>query len=312
AEEKILEKKCKANIKDSKVEERVNSDNQSEKRQRITRSMSKQKAESFTDLITDNEQTPSVAPSTVETEVIVESNKKLLQDLLGVKCSENIQLICQYHDKTYSDEILLDLSPNSRFSKELPLDILSPYLKELDDKIENLIPSHVHEFLTQFFKQNLIGKDWHTKIEDLQCQDHDDVLMVSVIRILRRTLPLFKESSFEFGDAGKTALKQFYTADKYQLVYVEGSRLHADDDKEIADASKIANNLQKIYINVVKDNIKCRRRFPKLYIFGRQSFRLRIYLQFLDYCVGGFEESRTQKRPSRLSYINSLKVVDAM
>ncbi|RHZ57018.1 hypothetical protein Glove_395g68 [Diversispora epigaea] len=46
-EEKILEKKRKANIKDSKV----NSDDQSEKRQRITRSMSKQKTELFTDLI---------------------------------------------------------------------------------------------------------------------------------------------------------------------------------------------------------------------------------------------------------------------
>ncbi|CAG8512523.1 12196_t:CDS:10 [Ambispora leptoticha] len=347
AEEQLLEKppeKRKANIEDSKVEERVG-----EKRQRLTRSMNKQKAESFTDLITnsesyglgdenedilDNEQTPSVAPSTVETKVIVESNKKAVQDLLGVKCSENMQLICQYHDKTYPDEILLDLRPNSRFTKELPLNILSPYLKELDDKIENLIPSHIHEFLTQFFKQNLTGEDWHTKIDDLQCQDRNDLLMVSVIRILRRTLPPFiiafslgsrnpllnletlekphlnnfvhpclqtslwyiSSINYEFGEIRTENHKNqcadgvgyLNTADKYQLVYMEGSRPNADDDKEVADASKIANNLQKIYINVVKDNIKCRRRFPKLCVFGGQSYRLRVYLQFLDYCGGKF------------------------
>ncbi|CAG8479967.1 8201_t:CDS:2, partial [Scutellospora calospora] len=138
-----------------------------------------------------DDETPSVAPSTIKTERIVESNKKTLQDLLGIKYSENMQLICQYHDKTYPDEILLDLRPNSIFSKELPLDILSPYLKKLDDKIENLILSHIHEFLTQFFKQNLTGEDWHTKIDDLQCQNCNDLLMVSVIRILRRTLPPF-------------------------------------------------------------------------------------------------------------------------
>ncbi|RHZ57022.1 hypothetical protein Glove_395g67 [Diversispora epigaea] len=265
------------------------------------------------------EQTPSVAPSTVETEmIVVKSNKKLLQDLLGVKCSENMQLICQYHNKAYPDEILLDLRPNSRFNKELPLDILSPYLKELDDKIENLIPSHVHEFLIQFFKQNLTSKNWHTKIDDLQCQDCDDLLMISVIRILRRTLLLFiivfslgprnpflnlnnfvhpclqtnlwyiSSINYEFGEIRTENHKNqcadgvgyLDTADKYQLVYVEGSRPHADDDKEIANASKIANNLQKIYINVIKDNIKCRRRFPKLCILADKVFALGFTYNF--------------------------------
>ncbi|CAI2199494.1 15206_t:CDS:2, partial [Funneliformis geosporum] len=97
-----------------------------------------------------------------------------------------------------------------------------------------------------------------------------------------------------------------------------------------------------------KDNAKCRRRLPKsLAIFGGQSFRFQIHLQFMDYCGGkfrlnevdnanlprdftemgdfvffyeciikwtllarevkeAFEESRAQKRPSRVSYINGL------
>ncbi|CAG8683778.1 9971_t:CDS:2, partial [Acaulospora morrowiae] len=76
--------------------------------------------------------------------------------------------------------------------------------------------------------------------------------------------------------------------------------------------------------------------------FGGQSFRLRIHLQFLDYCEGkfclnevdnanlprdftemadfllarevkkGFEESRAEKRPSRLSYLNNLNVANTL
>ncbi|CAG8616460.1 15718_t:CDS:2 [Funneliformis mosseae] len=117
---------------------------------------------------------------------------------------------------------------------------------------------------------------------------------------------------------------------------MKGSRPYARDDKEIADALKISKNLRKIFINVFKDNAKCRRRLPKnLAIFGSQSFRLRIHLQFMITeensvlmkdkgvhifyeCIikwallvleikEAFEESQVQTRPSRLSYVNALK-----
>ncbi|GBC05976.1 hypothetical protein RclHR1_06530016 [Rhizophagus clarus] len=315
-------------------------------------------------------------------EEVVESSEKSLQSLIGldVQCSENMRAICQRHNELYST--------------------LIPYLKELDDRVENLIPSHLHEFLTDFFHQNLTGEDWHTKIDDLCCSDQDP-LMVSAVRILRRTLPLFimafsmgprnplldlttlekphlnsfvhpclqaalwyiSSINYEFGEIGtKNHVKRecadgigyLNTADKFQLVYVEGSRPNAKDDKELADASKISNNLQKIFLNIIKDNAKCRRRLPKsLAVFGGQSFRLRIHLQFMDYCEGkfrlnevdnanlprdftemedfvlfyecvikwallarevkeGFEESRAQKRPSRLSYFNNLNLVNTL
>ncbi|CAH1768309.1 765_t:CDS:2, partial [Entrophospora sp. SA101] len=168
---------------------------------------------------------------------------------------------------------------------------------------------------------------------------------------------------YEFGEIrSKNHIKRGYsdgigylnTADKFQLVYMEGSKPNTNDGKEISNASKISYNLQNIFINIIKDNIKCRRRFPKmLAVFGGQSFRLRIHLQFLNYCEGkfflnevdntnlprdftemvdfvffyecvikwallaqevkeGFEESRSQQRPSRLSYINSLNVANTL
>ncbi|CAI2194977.1 19906_t:CDS:2, partial [Funneliformis geosporum] len=74
-------------------------------------------------------------------------------------------------------------------------------------------------------------------------------------------------------------------SDKYQLIYVEGSRPVTKDKKEIDDVKKITENLKNIFANIVKETIKSRQRLPKkLYVFGGQSFRLRIYLYFLDHC----------------------------
>lgn len=74
-------------------------------------------------------------------------------------------------------------------------------------------------------------------------------------------------------------------ADKHQLIYLEGSRPMAKDKKEIDDVKKITKNLKNIFSKIVKERVKSRQRLlKKLYIFGGQSFRLRIHLYFLDYC----------------------------
>ncbi|CAG8515467.1 3388_t:CDS:2, partial [Acaulospora colombiana] len=56
-------------------------------------------------------------------------------------------------------------------------------------------------------------------------------------------------------------------ADKYQLVYVEGSRPVARDDKEIGDLQKITSN-SKMFAEIVKDIVKNRKRLPKSSSFG--------------------------------------------
>ncbi|CAG8594142.1 46108_t:CDS:10 [Gigaspora margarita] len=73
-------------------------------------------------------------------------------------------------------------------------------------------------------------------------------------------------------------------ADKFQLIYVEGSRPVSKDDKEITDLEKISNNLKNIFAEIVKDTVKKRRRLPStLYVFGGLSFRLQIHLFYIDY-----------------------------
>jgi len=75
------------------------------------------------------------------------------------------------------------------------------------------------------------------------------------------------------------------SADKFQLVYVEGSRPTAKDTKEIADARKVARNLQNMFSEIVKTTINNRRCLPAdMSVFGGQSFELSIYLYFMDYC----------------------------
>ncbi|CAG8619211.1 11636_t:CDS:2, partial [Diversispora eburnea] len=134
---------------------------------------------------------------------------------------------------------------------------------------------------------------------------------------------------------------------KYQLVYVEGSRPVTKEDKEITDIEKITKNIKNIFAKIVKETIKNRRRLPEtLYVFGGQSFRLRIHLFYIDYCgtyrlnevdntnlprkfsemkdfiyfyecvlkwallvrnvTESFDKAKTEQRPSRLSYANAL------
>ncbi|CAG8576875.1 7164_t:CDS:2 [Paraglomus brasilianum] len=140
------------------------------------------------------------------------------------------------------------------------------------------------------------------------------------------------------------------SADKFQLVYVEGSRPVAKDDK---DAKKIMKNLKNIFTSIVKEIINNRRHIPsRIAVFGGQSFRLQLHLYYLDYCgkyrlnevdnanlprdfsemsdfvwyyecvlkwallvcnvTHSFKEARTLKRPSRLSYAKSLHLVKDM
>ncbi|RHZ81419.1 hypothetical protein Glove_120g200 [Diversispora epigaea] len=95
------------------------------------------------DIQDDEKSSPSKAPTTIETEAVIE--KEL---------------------------------------KQLPSNILKGYLTELGNKIENLISPNIHEFLINFFKQNLTGEDWHKKIDDLHCSDPKDSLMASVINVV--------------------------------------------------------------------------------------------------------------------------------
>ncbi|RUS31538.1 hypothetical protein BC938DRAFT_477616 [Jimgerdemannia flammicorona] len=327
---------------------------------------------------------------------------KGIMDILDnmIKCSETARMICAAHTKYHPNDDVIDLRSKSPFLMQLPSQLVTSYLSEIDEAAEALIPENVHEFLITFFSQELAGLDWQNKIDDLQSPDKNDIVMVGTIRILRRTLPQFIKAfslgafnpllnittiekphlnafvhpcleaalwhiaqvHYEFGEIpSRNHINRdcadgvgFMTStDKFQLVYVEGSRPAAKDAKEATDAKKIVKNLRNIFAGIVKEIINNRRRVPsKMAVFGGQSFRLQLHLHYLDYCgkyqlnevdnanvprdfsemsdfvwyyecilkwallvrnvTLSFKEARTQKRPSRLSYANSLRLVKDM
>ncbi|RHZ49141.1 hypothetical protein Glove_529g28 [Diversispora epigaea] len=123
-------------------------------------------------------------------------------------------------------------------------------------------------------------------------------------------------------------------ADKFQLIYVEGSRPVIKDDKEINDLKKITNNLKNIFAEIVKDTVKKRKRLPStLYVFGTDDFEPNINLgmyklnevdnaniprkfsEITDFLLvrdvtSSFNNARVEQRPSRLSFANVLSELD--
>src|SRR6185369_15844417 len=87
---------------------------------------------------------------------IMYSIRKYIDEFISF-CRNQIRSICQYHDTLYPDENLIDLQPNSNYFDKLPFKILEPYFKDLDNKIENLIPPNILKFPIEFFQQYLTG-----------------------------------------------------------------------------------------------------------------------------------------------------------
>ncbi|CAG8785649.1 3291_t:CDS:2, partial [Dentiscutata erythropus] len=261
----------------------------------------------------------------------------IITDILGntelgnTEHSDTTKEIFSIYKAQYPNGNLIDLRLKSPFLKKLPRQIATSYLAEMDNITESLVPTNVHEFLVNFFSQNLTTEEWNYQIDDLKAPRKDDFVMNAVVRVLRRTLPQFIKAfsleeqnpllniatiehahlnafvhpcldaslwyiagiNYEYGEIpsknhtnGSRAdgVGRMTDADKYQLIYVEGSRPVAKDKKEIDDVKKITDNLKNIFADIVDETAKSRQRVPKkLYVFGGQSFRLRIYLYFLDY-----------------------------
>ncbi|CAG8790968.1 23195_t:CDS:10, partial [Dentiscutata erythropus] len=263
-----------------------------------------------------------------------DGDEEVLMDILGndLECSDPMSIICLEHIRNHPNVDVVDLRMKSKFFKQLSIETAEDYHHDMEAETDTLIPDNVHNFLVNFFSQELSEVEWLNKIDDLQCPNNDDKLLVAMTRIIRRTLPQFVKAfslgafnplldittierphlnayvhpcleatlwnvariNYEFGEIpSRNHVKRecadgvgYITgADKFQLVYVEGSKPMAREDKEVADAEKISKNLKKIFSKIVIETIKNRRRLPEdLAVFGGQSFRLRIHLFYLNYC----------------------------
>ncbi|CAG8622185.1 11450_t:CDS:2 [Acaulospora morrowiae] len=119
-------------------------------------------------------------------------------------------------------------------------------------------------------------------------------------------------------------------ADKFQLVYVEGAKPKAKEDKELADADKISRNLKSMFLSIVKQITDSRRRIPnRIAIFGGQIDNANLprdFNEMTDFiwyyeCIIKwallaydmtlkFDEMKNQKRPSRDFYSRNMRLLD--
>ncbi|CAG8608576.1 3329_t:CDS:2 [Diversispora eburnea] len=118
----------------------------------------------------------------------------------------------------------------------------------MDVITESLIPTNVHEFLVNFFSQNLTAKEWNYQIDDLRAPNKEDFIMNSVVRVLCRTLPqlymhfcgisricIMNTSKNHVKGNRADRISYMTDTDKHQLIYMEGSRPVTKDEKEIND-----------------------------------------------------------------------------
>ncbi|CAG8442994.1 6101_t:CDS:10 [Diversispora eburnea] len=299
----------------------------------------------------------------------------VIADILGntIDYSDTTKEILLIYKEQDHDGDLIDLRLNSPFFKNLPKSTARAYLKEMDDITESLVPKNVHDFLVQLFSKNLTSEGWDREVDDLRSSEQNDPIMNAVVRVIRAHLNSFIHPCFDaflwyianvHYEYGEITLKRHVNknradgagyltdANKHQLVYVKDSRLIAKDDKEIADLENITTNLKNMFGKIVKETIKKRRPLPKkIYLFGGQSFLLRIHLFYIDFCgiyrlnevdnaslprkfsemkdfvyfyecilkwallvrnvTESFDLARTEPRPSRLSFANTLFQLNA-
>ncbi|CAG8794716.1 43571_t:CDS:2, partial [Gigaspora margarita] len=225
----------------------------------------------------------------------------IITDTLGnAKHSDATKEIVKIYKSQCPNGDLIDLRLKSPFLKQLPEQVATSYLKEMDDLTESLVPKNVHAFLVKFFSQNLTTEEWNCQIDDLRAPVKDDFIMNAVVRVLTSYIttinPLFNIATLEHAhfnafvhpcldaflwyiagvhyEYGEITSKNhtngnradgvgFMTdADNYQLVYVEGSRPITKDKKEI-DVKKITDNLKNIFAKIVKETIESRQRLPE-------------------------------------------------
>ncbi|CAG8633147.1 1953_t:CDS:2 [Ambispora leptoticha] len=111
-------------------------------------------------------------------------------------------------------------------------------------------------------------------------------------------------------------------ADKYQLIYVEGSRPVTKDKKKIDDVKKITDNLKNIFANIVKETIKRTYRLNEInnanlpWKFSKMKNFIYFYESVLKWLLlvrdvtASFDDTRAEQRPLQLLYANTLLQLD--
>ncbi|CAG8450952.1 5833_t:CDS:2 [Cetraspora pellucida] len=142
-----------------------------------------------------------------------------------------------------SESNIMNLSPNSEFVKQIPLEIYERFIG-LFENYNKLILDETRNFLVDFF---LSGKITSPNYVNRQ-----------------------KGDGIEFAT----------NSSKYQIVYVEGTRPYKVDDKKVIEnQNKIGKNLKNLYSEIIKERMTTRKVImPDMEVFGVSSVRCNIHM----------------------------------
>nr|CAG8648509.1 429_t:CDS:2 [Entrophospora candida] len=68
----------------------------------------------------------------------------------------------------------MDLTPKGSFIRTLPKDVYKEYLLSLE-YLDNIIPNETHDFLVEFFEQDLTYRQWLNILDDLNIKSFDKI-----------------------------------------------------------------------------------------------------------------------------------------
>ncbi|CAG8732594.1 8880_t:CDS:2, partial [Cetraspora pellucida] len=198
-------------------------------------------------------------------------------------------------DDKLSEANIINLSPDSEFMKQIPLEIYQKFIGS-SENYDNLIPDETRNFLVDFFSQDLTQQQWTEAINNLNARDYSENVTKIAIKsfINKLTVFLLCVNSNEITSPNHVNRQKgdgvgFATnSTKYQIVYVEGTRPYKVDDKEVIENQiKLGKNLKSLYSEIIKERVTTRKKMvPDMEVFGVSSVRRNIHM----YVFGFFGE----------------------
>ncbi|CAG8524273.1 10239_t:CDS:2 [Gigaspora margarita] len=239
-------------------------------------------------------------------------NKEICVDYNFIKIMNAFK---KYKEENDNDDLvkanIMDLTSKSKFARCIPLKIYKEFLNSLE-QYDRLIPVETHNFLVDFFSQDLTYQQWSDAVDKLNVNNYEEATTKLAIKLIIRTFDNFLQA-FSLGHMNPLhcmeTLEQPYLndyihpcikaafgkipsvnhikhqkgdgvgftsgSDKYQIVYVEGTRPYKiTAEKETQNQCKIANNLKKLWIEIVKNRvINHKVIIPEIEVFGISSFK---------------------------------------
>ncbi|KAJ3053595.1 hypothetical protein HK097_003889 [Rhizophlyctis rosea] len=229
-------------------------------------------------------------PQSTSDIIDLRSNCRTLYDLPIDIQDEYADYMALTYDERVSDvqrRFLADVFDTERSNAEWVEVVATMQLPD-DDQLKQLARI-IRQTLPAFIKAFSLGSSNPlVQTSTLECS----LLNTYIHPIIAATLWEICKIDYTYGDIPDRlfdrkkadGVGKMINADKYPLVYVEGSRIEPREGKEESDAEKVAGMMVRVQERILKGLVKGRRRVPgEVATFGVQCVGMQLRFLMLDY-----------------------------